>query len=227
MTLTLLINFILMDITPTLYIKSGKYNTNVILTLHQFTNNALTIVNVNDLSNEDLTQLLELSPTGSFPLLKCDDLYISGSLAIINYLTTSSKSHNIPILIPSNSISSISLTVMWMNYATDNIWPILEQLFTIEKEQVKLIQDETLKKEGQLFIDKIMERLNKHLQFNTYFIGSSYSLVDLMISVSLKWFYSHLLDSDTVKKYNNVTRWMKLSTNMVEYKAVNGEIKLL
>ncbi len=216
-----------MDITPTLYIKPGKYNTNVILTLLQFTNNDLVTVNVDDLSKEDLAKLLEHSPTGTIPLLKNGDFYISGSMAIINYLTSSSKSQNVQNLIPSDSFDKISLTVMWMNYATDSIWPILEQLFTLEKEKVLLTQDEALRKEGHLLIDQVMERLNKHLQFNTYFIGSSYSLVDMMISVSLKWVYSHLLESEAVKKYNNVTRWMKLAANMTEYKAVNGEIKLL
>jgi len=75
-------------------------------------------------------------------------------------------------------------------------------------------------------IRKALEILNKYLLTRTFLVGNRITLADIVLSMSLYYLYSKVLDNGFRKQFVNTNRWFLTCVNQPEFKSVIGEFKL-
>lgn len=218
----ILYNLFNMNITPILFVNPNCYKGNLILVLNQFLKVKIEVVDVSSLLPDDKSNVLSKAPLGNLPLFKKGDFYLNGTKSILKLLLSQSNDPILKILNPSDEYDS-SLIEMWIDFAISNIWVLIETLFIIEKKGISITTEESIKKEAISELKIVLEKLNGALKFKTYLVSSNLTLADLIMASSLKIIYDKILDSEDIKKYNNVTRWFKLTANLNEFKNIYGE----
>jgi elongation factor 1-gamma len=214
-----------MNNAPTLFFKENCYKAKIIFTLNEFLHVKLATKTVQSLSPEDNEKLIKRSPTGSFPLLQIGDNFLSGTRAILRYLISLSNESIIDFLHPSNKLESAHIE-MWIDYAVSHIWTIRESLLIQDDDKLTVTTNEDIKKEALNDLRYVLERVNEDLIYKTFLVTNNLTLADLILACSLKEIYEYLIDSDTILKFNNLTRWFKLVSNLKQYKTIYGEVKL-
>lgn len=214
-----------MNNTPNIYHKDNCYKTKIIQTLNQFLEVKINYVAVDNLTETDRTKLLLKSPTGSLPLLQVGDSFLSGTRAILKYLVSLSKESIIDFLHPSNKLESASIE-MWIDYTVNSVWTLRESLLVNSNGKIEITSNNEIKKEALVDLGVVLERVNTDLQFKTFLVCSNLTLADLILACSLKEIYEVVLDEKTISNFNNLTRWFKLVSNLKQYKAIYGDVKL-
>lgn len=211
-----------MTSTPTLYYRSNCIKAKTILTLNQFVNTKLDVIEISKLSKEDQTKLFERSPTGTFPLLRVGDFFLSGTRAILKYIIGLSDQNELDFLHPKNHFEASHIE-MWVDYTINNVWVLLENLLIESDGNLILTTDELIKKEAQSELTLVLNRLNSTLQFKTFLVSNNLTLADLVLAASLFSVYKLVLDAENVKTFNHLTRWFKFASNLKQFKGVFGE----
>ena len=210
------------NITPILFHKANCYKTNIILVLNQFLKLDLELIEYDSLTEEDQKQVLSKAPIATLPLLQKGDFFLNGTKSILKYLIGLSNDSIVSFLHPSN-LQESSLIDMWTDYVISNLWTLIETLFIIENKGISITTEENIKKEALSELSIVLSTLNNNLKFKTYLVSSNFTLADLILASSLKIIYDKILKQEDIKKYNNVTRWFKLSSDLKEFKSIHGE----
>jgi glutathione S-transferase len=215
-----------MSIIPNLYHRINCYKTNTIELVNQFIRSKYEKIIVDELAKEDLEKVIKKSPIGNIPLYQVGDFFLSGTKAIIQFILSSNKGEVSEILLKSNNYYEKALVEMWSDFIISNLWVILEIIFTTEKDKLILNDKSEVFTEAKNDLFSVLEKINSHLVFQTYMVGSSMSLADLMLASCLTPVFEHLFSEEDFMKFSNLTRWFKLNSNIKEFKNVFGEAKL-
>ena len=114
---------------------------------------------------------------------------------------------------------------MWTDYIKDNLWVLIENLFIMENE-IKVNPNSLVFEEAKKDLFFVLKKLNDHLNFLTFLVGSSMSLADLFLAASLKDIYKYILNNEDKKTFNNLTRWFRLNSNSQEFISIFGSIEI-
>ena len=202
--------------TKKLFLNKDCCRSQTILLVLQFLKVEYKVFYLGELNEENRTKVINQSLTGSIPLLQNEDFFLSGTPTIIKYLLDSDELIKSKLNKDDDMEASL-LVEMWVNYVRDNLWVILEAFNTGSEEVIKEAKKDLL---------NVLNKLNDHLTFKTYMTGSSLTLADLYLCSSLRKVYDKILDVNEVKNFNNVTRLLKLVSNLKQLKAVFGELNL-
>lgn len=214
-----------MNITPNIFLKKNCYKSNIILCLNQFLNLKIKFVYFETISKEDQEKIISKSPTGNIPLLQKGDYYLSGTKAILKFLLSQTDNSSLlDFLHPSNIFESSHIE-MWIDYAVNNIWVLLENLLIIDDKGLAITRDEELKEVALKELHNVLSKINETLKFQTFLVSTNFTLADLIFASSLKPIYENIIDGEIALKYNNVIRWLKLASSLKEFKAIHGETK--
>ena len=181
-----------MSIIPNLYHRTNCYKTQTIELVNQFIRSKFEKINIDELAKEDSEKVLKKSPIGSIPLYQVGDFFLSGTKAIIQFILSSNSGEVSEILLKSNNYYEKALVEMWSDFVISNIWVILEIIFTTEKGKLILNDKSDVFSEAKNDLFTVLEKINSHLVFQTYIVGSSMSLADLMLAASLTPIFENL-----------------------------------
>ena len=172
-------------------------------------------------------EILNFSPTKTFPVLKTDDDFITGALPIVKFLIKTSKDEsdgvsldNRKILIGKNFKEEAAIDT-WTNYIFASISPItceIKSQLNGKKKFEKGIFD--------MAINDLIETLNpinERLKLNTFLTSNQIQLADLMLVSVLFPCFNDVLTQDKLEKIQNVTRLFKFVSHMKEFEEIFGK----
>ena len=172
-------------------------------------------------------EILNLSPTKTFPVLKSGDDFITGALPIIKYLIKSSKDISDGVLLDNrkillgNNLKEEAAIETWTNYIFASISPITceikAQLYG-EKKYDKIIFDEAIND----LID-VLKPVNERLRLNTFLTSNKIQLADLMLVCVLFQCFNDIMTKDLIEKIPNVTRIFKFISHMKRFEDIFGK----
>jgi elongation factor 1-gamma len=151
-------------------------------------------------------------------LLKSNDFYLSGNLAILYYLLNKECEKTNGLLgKEKNDCAEVS---MWLNHITYNIWPFYGHIIG---QITGLVPNN-----GEVFktaCDDLMGmlgKINETLKFKSFLIGTSLTLADLFLAASLHPYFTMVFTEDCRKKIPNVTRLYLFASSIKQYQQVYG-----
>ena len=171
--------------------------------------------------------LLSFSETKSFPLLKSNDNFFSGTLPIIKYLIKSSKDisdgvnlDNRVILLGEN-IKEEAKVEMWLNFIFTKIYPII-----IEIEMQLYGKKEFDIRNFEYAVNDLLEILvdiNQYLQLKPFLTANHVQLGDIMLTSALFNCYNDIFTQNELNLIPNVIRVFKFVSNMRLFIKVFGK----
>jgi glutathione S-transferase len=171
-------------------------------------------------------EILEYSPTKTFPLLKSGDDFISGALPIVKYLIKSSKDDSDGVILDNRKIL-LGKTVKeeakidtWTNFIFSSLCPItaeIEAQLYGKKKFNSAIFDNALND-----LLEVLGTVNEQLKLNTFLTSNTIQLADLMLAAVLHRCYNDVLTQDKVEKIPNVIRMIKFVSNMKQFVDIFG-----
>jgi len=172
-------------------------------------------------------EILQYSPTKTFPLLKSGDDFITGVLPIVKYLIKSSKDEsdgieldNRKILLGKNLKEEAKIDT-WTNFIFSSLFPItveIEAQLYGKKKFNPLIFEDALKD----LLD-VLETINEQLKLNAFLTSNNIQLADLMLTSALYKCYNDVLTKDKCEKIPNVIRMFKFVSHMKNFVELFGE----
>ena len=88
---------------------------------------------------------------------------------------------------------------MWIDYAVNNIWVLLENLFIIDDKGISITKDEDLKEVALKELHNVLSKINETLKFQTFLVSTNFTLADLIFASSLKPIYEKIIDEEMEK----------------------------
>ena len=171
--------------------------------------------------------LLSFSETKSFPLLKSNDNFFSGTLPIIKYLIRSSKDisdgvnlDNRVILLGEN-IKEEAKVEMWLNFIFTKIYPII-----VEIEMQLYGKKEFDIRKFEFALNDLLEILvdvNQYLQLKPFLTANHVQLCDIMLTSALFNCYNDIFTQNELNLIPNVIRVFKFVSNMRLFVKVFGK----
>ena len=172
-------------------------------------------------------RLLSFSETKSFPLLKSNDNFFSGTLPIIKYLIRSSKDisdgvnlDNRLILLGEN-IKEEAKVEMWLNFIFTKIYPII-----MEIEMQLYGKKEFDIRNFEFAVNDLLEILvdiNQYLQLKPFLTANHVQLGDIMLTSALFNCYNDIFTQNELNLIPNVIRVFKFVSNMRLFVKVFGK----
>ena len=172
-------------------------------------------------------ELLNFSPTKTFPILKSGDEFITGALPIVKYLIKTSKDDSDGVLLDNRKIllgknlKEESGIDTWTNYIFASISPITceikAQLYGKKKFEKEILD---------MAIKDLIEALgpiNERLKLNTFLTSNKIQLADLMLVSVLFRCFNDVLTNDLIEKIPNVTRMFKFVSHMKKFEDIFGK----
>lgn len=155
------------------------------------------------------------SPVGKLPLLKDNGKYLFEPNAIARHVARSGKK----VLYGKNDFEAAQVD-QWIDFSMHEIelpaavWvlPILG----------KIANNAAATQRAKGDIRKVLEVLNRHLLNNTFLVGQTVSLADIVVAFALFDLYTHVLDDGFRKQFGNVNRWFLTCVNQPEFKSVDA-----
>ena len=150
-------------------------------------------------------EILNYSPTKTYPILKAGDDFITGALPIVKYLIKSSKDDSDGVILDNRKIllgknlKEESRVDMWTHYIFTTVFPItteIESQLYGRKKFNQAIFDNALKD----LLD-FLETVNKQLKLNTFLTSNTIQLPGLMITSVLFHCFNDVLLKIKEKKY--------------------------
>ena len=175
-------------------------------------------------------EILNLSPTKTFPILKTFDDYITGALPIIKYLIKTAKDEsdgiildNRKILLGENIKEEFAIDT-WTNYIMMSICPITCEIngqLKGKKKYDKNILDMAIND-----LLNALDCINSRLNLNTFLTSNKIQLADLMLVCVLFDCYNDVFTQDKLNKIPNVTRVFKFISHMRKFQEIFGKYEL-
>ena len=172
-------------------------------------------------------EILNFSPTKTFPLLKSGDDFITGALPIIKYLIKTSKDDSDGVILDNkkillgNNFKEEALIDTWANYIFASICPITSEIKSQlygKKKFDKEIFDMAIKD-----LVSVLMPINERLKLNTFFISIKIQLADLMLASVLFHCFNDIFTKDLLDKIPNVTRLFKFISHMKKFEDIFGK----
>ena len=108
----------------------------------------------------------------------------------------------------------------WLDYTINEIEPVgfllIGPLNGYVQYNVKAHND------ALVSLNNVLTLLNTYLTNNTYFVGHSVTLADIVIFTSLHDLYKRIIPTELQQKYQAVTRWFNLCLHTPEFQSVIG-----
>jgi len=172
-------------------------------------------------------EILNYSPTKTYPILKAGDDFITGALPIVKYLIKSSKDDSDGVILDNRKIllgknlKEESRVDMWTHYIFTTVFPItteIESQLYGRKKFNQAIFDNALKD----LLD-VLETVNEQLKLNTFLTSNTIQLPDLMLTSVLFHCFNDVLTQDKKEKIPNVIRMFKFVSHMKQFIDIFGE----
>jgi len=171
--------------------------------------------------------ILNFSPTKTYPVLKSGDDFITGALPIVRYLIKSSKDisdgvllDNKKILLGKNLKEEAAIDT-WTNYILTSITPITCEI------KAQLHGKKKFEKEiFDIALNDLIDALssvNERLKLNTFLTSNTIQLADLMLTSVLFQCFDEVLTQDKLEKIPNVTRMFKFISHLKEFEDIFGK----
>ena len=171
--------------------------------------------------------ILNFSPTKTYPVLKSGDDFITGALPIVRYLIKSSKDisdgvllDNKKILLGKNLKEEAAIDT-WTNYILTSITPITCEI------KAQLYGKKKFEKEiFDIALSDLIDALssvNERLKLNTFLTSNTIQLADLMLTSVLFQCFNEVLTQDKLEKIPNVTRMFKFISHLKEFEDIFGK----
>ena len=171
--------------------------------------------------------ILNFSPTKTYPVLKSGDDFITGVLPIVRYLIKSSKDisdgvllDNKKILLGKNLKEEAAIDT-WTNYILTSITPITCEI-KAQLHGKKKFEKEIFEIALSDLIDALSS-VNERLKLNTFLTSNTIQLADLMLTSVLFQSFNEVLTQDKLEKIPNVTRMFKFISHLKEFEDIFGK----
>ena len=171
--------------------------------------------------------ILNFSPTKTYPVLKSGDDFITGALPIVRYLIKSSKDisdgvllDNRKILLGKNLKEEAAIDT-WTNYILTSITPITCEI-KAQLHGKKKFEKEIFEIALSDLIDALSS-VNERLKLNTFLTSNTIQLADLMLTSVLFQSFNEVLTQDKIEKIPNVTRMFKFISHLKEFEDIFGK----
>ncbi len=141
---------------------------------------------------------LALNPAAKVPVFVHDDLVLTESGAILNYIATQFS----PNLIPRNAIDRAHYD-RWCYFAISELeqglWTLAKHTFALSKD----LRVDQIKPTAQWEYQQALKILSQGLGDKTYILGDRFSMADVLICQVLKWGvdFKQRLNQDNLKAY--------------------------
>lgn len=175
-------------------------------------------------------EILEYSPTKTFPLLKSGDDFISGALPIVKYLIKSSKDDSDGVILDNRKIL-LGKTVKeeakidtWTNFIFSSLCPVtaeIEAQLYGKKKFNSAIFDSALND-----LMDVLKPINEQLTLNAFLTANYIQLADLMLVSVIFRCYNDVLTKEKLEKIPNVVRIFKFVSHMKQFVDLFGEATL-
>ncbi|KMT19415.1 hypothetical protein BVRB_1g012630 [Beta vulgaris subsp. vulgaris] len=164
-------------------------------------------------------EFLKMNPIGKVPVLATPEGPLFESNAIARYVTRL-KADN-PLF--GSSTYEYALIEQWIDFASLEIDAhIARWLYPRLGYFVHLPPAE----EGAIAaLKRSLEALSKHLASNTYLVGDSVTLADIIMAVNLFYGFSQIMTKSFTSEFPHVERYVWTMVNQPNFKKVLGEIK--
>ena len=163
-------------------------------------------------------RLLSFSETKSFPLLKSNDNFFSGTLPIIKYLIKSSKDisdgvnlDNRVILLGEN-LKEEAKVDMWLNFIFTKICPIIVEIES-QLYGKKLFDIRNFEFAVNDLLEILVE-INNYLQLKPFLSANHVQLCDIMLTSVLFNCYNNIFTQNEINLIPNVISVLKFVSNM-------------
>ena len=172
-------------------------------------------------------EILNFSPTKTFPILKSGDDFITGALPIIKYLIKTTKDDSDGVLLDNRKIllgknlKEEAAIDTWTNYIFASICPITAEIKAElygKKKFDKEIFDMAIKD-----LVSVLMPINERLKLNTFLTSNKIQLADLMLSSVLFHCFNDIFTKDLLDKIPNVTRLFKFISHMKKFEDIFGK----
>lgn len=164
-------------------------------------------------------EFLKMNPIGKVPVLETPDGPIFESNAIARYVARL-KADN-PLL--GSSLIDSAHIEQWIDFSSLEIdinilrWFIPRIGFAVYLPQAEEAAIASLK--------RALAALNTHLAFNTYLVGHSVTLADIIMTCNLTLGFSRLLTKSFTSEFPHVERYFWTMVNIPNFRKILGEIK--
>ena len=172
-------------------------------------------------------EILEYSPTKTFPLLKSGDDFFTCAIPIVKYLIKTSKDESDGVILDvrkillGRNLKEEAKIDTWTNFIFSSLLPItteIEAQLYGKKKFNSLIFEEALKD-----LMEVLETINEQLAFSTFLTSNNIQLADLMLVSVLFRCYNDVLTQDKANKIPNVIRMFKFVSHMKNVTDLFGE----
>ncbi|KAJ4749407.1 Elongation factor 1-gamma [Rhynchospora pubera] len=167
-------------------------------------------------------EFLKMSPIGMVPVLETPDGAIFDSNTIARYVAKL-KADN-PLY--GSSLIEYAHIEQWMDFSSTEIeaglgrW-IYTARFGFGRTSFNALMCEFATKVLKISLDA----LNAHLANNTYLVGRSVTLADIVMTCDLCWGYSCIMTKAFTSEFPHVERYFWTMVNLPNVKKVIGEVK--
>ena len=171
--------------------------------------------------------ILQYSPTKTFPVFKAGDDFLTGALPIVKYLIKSSKDESDGVILDNRKIligknlKEEAKVDMWTNYIFASIYPITAEI-EAQLYGKKKFNSEILEMALKDLMD-VLEPVNEQLMLNAFLTSNNVQLADLMLTSVLFHCYNDVLTKDKLEKIPNVVRVFKFVSRLRNFVDIFGE----
>ncbi|KAJ1691938.1 hypothetical protein LUZ63_016093 [Rhynchospora breviuscula] len=167
-------------------------------------------------------EFLKMSPIGRVPVLETPDGAIFDSNAIARYVANL-KADN-PLY--GSSLIDRARIEQWIDFAATRIeGGLLSWLWTTRQRFDSIAFHANMLTFFIKVFKKSLHAINIHLANNTYLVGHSVTLADIVMTCNLCWGYSHIMTKDLTSEFPHVERYFWTMVNQPNFKMVVGEVK--
>ncbi|XP_021891633.1 LOW QUALITY PROTEIN: elongation factor 1-gamma-like [Carica papaya] len=165
------------------------------------------------------SEFLKMNPIGKVPVLETPDGTVFESNAIARYVTRL-KADN-PLY--GSSIIDYAHVEQWIDFASLEIDANLISWFKPRMGRVVYLPP--AEEAAIAALKRALDALNSHLASNTYLVGHSVTLADIVMTCNLLLGFNHLMTKAFTSEFPHVERYFWTMVNQPNFKKIIGEAK--
>lgn len=164
-------------------------------------------------------EFLKMNPLGKVPVLETPDGPVFESNAIARYVTRSKPDN--PLY--GSSLIEYALIEQWMDFAATEVDPNIAWWFYPRLGYRPFIQQ--AEEVAIANLKRAFEALNTHLASNTYLVGDSITLADIVMTCNLYTGFIGVLTKNFTAQYPHIERYFWTMVNQPNVRKIIGEVK--
>ncbi|KAK4793441.1 hypothetical protein SAY86_023876 [Trapa natans] len=164
-------------------------------------------------------EFIKMNPIGKVPVLETPDGPVFESNAIARYATRL-KSDN-PLY--GSSLIEYAHIEQWIDFASLEIDANL--LFWFRPRIGRAVYLPPAEEAAIAALKRALGALNTHLASNTFLVGHSITLADIIMTCNLSLGFSHMMPKSFTSEFPHVERYFWTMVNQPNFKKVIGEVK--